>query len=89
MRVAVISAYYKESRHVLRKCHESVFAQAGDGTHFMVADGFPDADIDNWPGVVHIKIPNRADYGDTPRGVGAASAATSGFDAICFLDADN
>ncbi|SDG59302.1 glycosyltransferase family A protein [Paraburkholderia phenazinium] len=89
MRVAVISAYYREPRHILRRCHESVRAQSGDVTHFMVADGFPDAEVDSWEGVVHIKIPNHADYGDTPRGVGAACAATSGFDAICFLDADN
>jgi hypothetical protein len=55
----------------------------------MVADGFPAADVDSWESVVHIKIPNHADYGDTPRGVGAACAAANGFDAICFLDADN
>jgi hypothetical protein len=55
----------------------------------MVADGFAAAEIDSWESTVHIKIPNHADYGDTPRGVGAASAAASGFDAICFLDADN
>jgi hypothetical protein len=53
----------------------------------MVADGFPVSEVDSWAGVVHIKIPNHADYGDTPRGVGAASAAANGFDAICFLDA--
>jgi hypothetical protein len=89
MRVAVISAYYKEPLHVIQRCHESVLAQQGDVTHFMIADGFPLADVDSWERVVHIKIPNHADYGDTPRGVGAASAAANGFDAICFLDADN
>lgn len=89
MRVAVVSAYCKEPLHVLRRCHESVLAQSGDVTHFMIADGFADPDVDSWDGVVHIKIPNHADYGDTPRGVGAACAAAEGFDAICFLDADN
>jgi Glycosyl transferase family 2 len=89
MRVAAISAYYKEPPHVLRRCHESVLAQLGDVTHFMVADGFPISEIDSWTGVVHIKLPNHADYGDTPRGVGAASAVANGFDAICFLDSDN
>jgi glycosyltransferase involved in cell wall biosynthesis len=89
MRVAVISAYYKEPGHVLRRCHQSVLAQSGNVTHFMVADGFPSSDVDSWTNVVHIKIPNHADYGDTPRGVGAACAAANGFDAICFLDADN
>lgn len=89
MRVAVVSAYYKEPRHILQRCHESVLAQQGDVTHFLVADGFPASEVDSWERVVHIKIPNHSDYGDTPRGVGAACAATSGFDAICFLDADN
>ena len=89
MRVAVVSAYYKEPRHVLRRCHESVLAQAGNVTHIMVADGFPSSDVDSWKGVIHIKLPNHADYGDTPRGVGAACASANGFDAICFLDADN
>jgi glycosyltransferase involved in cell wall biosynthesis len=89
MRVAVISAYYKEPHHVLRRCHESVLAQHDDVVHFMVADGFPLAEVDSWKDVIHIKLPNHADYGDTPRGVGAACAAAQGFDAICFLDADN
>ncbi|MFM0202640.1 hypothetical protein PQR53_22535 [Paraburkholderia fungorum] len=44
-------------------------------THFMIADGFPVSEVDSWAGVVHIKIPNHADCGDTPRGVGAACAA--------------
>lgn len=47
MRVAVISADYKEPRHVLRRCHESVLAQLGDVTHFMVADGFPASEVDS------------------------------------------
>jgi len=83
------SPYYKEPLHVLRRCHESVLGQQGDATHSMVADRLPTADVDSWKSVVHIKIPNHADYGDTPRGVGAACAAANGFDAICFLDADN
>jgi hypothetical protein len=89
MRVAVISAYCKEPRDILRRCHESVAVQAGDVTHFMVADGFADPELDRWNDIVHIKIPHHADYGDTPRGVGAACASALGFDAICFLDADN
>jgi Glycosyl transferase family 2 len=89
MRIAVISAYCKEPHHVLRRCHESVAVQSGDVTHFMVADGFAKPEVDRWDRVVHIKLPQHADYGDTPRGVGAASAAALGFDAICFLDADN
>lgn len=88
MKVAVITAYYGEDIEIIRRCHESVLAQGSDVTHFLVSDGNPRDDIDTWD-CTHIKIPNHADYGDTPRGVGAASAAAKGFDAICFLDADN
>jgi glycosyltransferase involved in cell wall biosynthesis len=89
MKIAVITAYYNETFEQLMKCHDSVVKQSGDVTHFMVSDGKPHPDIDYWNGVVHIKIPNHGDYGDTPRGVGSASAAAQGYDAICFLDADN
>lgn len=89
MRVAVITPYYKEQFDILTKCHESVLAQSGEVTHVMIADGHPVPEIDNWPNVIHIKIPNSADYGSTPRGIGAAIAAVQDFDAMCFLDADN
>jgi len=90
MRVAVVTPYFKEPLDVLRRCHDSVAAQTGaDVTHVMVADGHGRAELDAWP-IRHLPMPwNHGDYGDTPRVTGAMSAATLGFDAICFLDADN
>ena len=35
-----------------------------------------------------LAIPNVGNYGDTPRGIGAAYAAGQGADAVIFLDAD-
>lgn len=88
MKIAVITPYYQESLAQLQQCHQSVLAQQGDVTHIMVADGHPQAIIDTWD-CQHMVLPNHNDYGDTPRGIGAASAAAQGFDGICFLDADN
>ncbi len=89
MRVAIISAYYKEPIEVLKRCYDSVIGQSyKDVTHFMVSDGVPNAEIDDWD-CVHIRLPNHADYGDTPRLVGAASAVAQGYDAVIYLDADN
>ncbi len=88
-RVAVITPYYKEETWKLRRCHESVLRQRGDVTHFMVADGFPNAEVDQW-GVRHIRLAAaHADNGDTPRGIGALVAFAQRFDAVAFLDADN
>jgi glycosyltransferase involved in cell wall biosynthesis len=90
MRVAVITPYFREPLDQLRRCHESVASQThADTVHFMVADGHPRAEVDGWP-VRHLPLPwNHADFGDTPRAVGAMSASSQGFDAIAFLDADN
>ena len=88
MRVAIITPYYKEPTEVLRRCHDSVKAQTYPVTHFMLSDGYPNAEVDNWD-VVHIKLPAHADSGDTPRAIGALSASAQGFDAISMLDADN
>lgn len=88
MRVAIITPYYKETTEVLRRCHDSVKAQTHPATHFMLSDGHPNAEVDHWD-VVHIKLPAHADSGDTPRAIGALSAAAQGFDAISLLDADN
>ena len=88
MRVAVITPYYKEDLNTLARCHKSVVNQTHkEVTHFMVADGFPRDYVDTWE-CEHIKLPNCADTGDTPRVVGYAVASARGFDAICFLDAD-
>ncbi|NWG46887.1 MAG: glycosyltransferase [Alphaproteobacteria bacterium] len=91
MRIAVVTPYYKEPSDWLSTCLESVRAQDVDCTHILVADGharddLPEAD----PRLVHMRLPRaHADYGDTPRTLGALSAVTLGFDAIAFLDADN
>jgi len=87
MKIAVITPYYKESMQVLSKCHNSVVKQTyTDITHFMVSDGFPKWFSFN---VEHLILPNAGDYGDTPRGIGAAVASSRGYDAVAFLDADN
>jgi glycosyltransferase involved in cell wall biosynthesis len=90
MRVAVITPYFREPLHELRRCHESVAAQThADVTHYMVADGEPKPEIDAWP-VRHMALPwNHGDFGDSPRTLAAMSANSQGFDAIAFLDADN
>lgn len=89
MKVAVITPYYKEPRAWLERCIQSVQAQVHPCTHIVVADGFAQGWIDSQP-VRHLKLDRpHADYGDTPRALGALMAANEGFDAICFLDADN
>lgn len=88
MRVAVITPYYKEPTAILRRCYDSVKAQTHAVTHFMLSDGYPNPEVDNWD-VVHIKLPAHGDSGDTPRAIGALSSSAMGFDAISLLDADN
>jgi len=88
-RVAVVTPYYKERRAWLERCIESVKAQDFPVTHYMVADGFAQDWIDG-TGVEHLKLGRgHADFGNTPRALGAQLAVSEGFDAICFLDADN
>jgi predicted O-linked N-acetylglucosamine transferase (SPINDLY family) len=88
-RVAVVTPYYKERRAWLERCIESVKAQDYPVTHYMVADGFAQDWIDG-AGVRHLKLDQgHADFGNTPRAIGAQLAVSEGFDAICFLDADN
>lgn len=89
LRIAVITPYYKESIEVLKRCHDSVMAQTYPATHFMIADGFSKTEVASW-NVIHDTLPiAHGDYGNTPRCMGALSAASLGFDAIMFLDADN
>lgn len=89
LRVAVITPYYLEALELLRNCHDSVLRQTYPATHFLVADGHPRQDVSEW-GVNHITLAKpHGDVGNTPRGIGAISAVNQGFDAVCFLDADN
>ena len=89
MRVAVVTPYFRESDEILGQCLESVAAQAHECTHILVADGFPNKVV---AGRIaeHFILPRpHADNGGVARCVGALSAASRGFDAVTFLDADN
>lgn len=88
--VAVVTPYFREPLEMLRRCHESVLAQDMDVTHFMVADGFPNAELKDWVQLRHVVLPAaHADNGNTPRGLGATLAEAEGFQFVAFLDADN
>jgi hypothetical protein len=88
-RIAVITPYYRESLEVLRHCHDSVRTQTHACTHFMIADGHPQADVSGWK-AQHLILPHsHDDNGNTPRAIGSLSAMNQGFDAIAYLDADN
>jgi hypothetical protein len=89
MRVAVVTPYHREPRPWLERCVASVRAQTRECTHVLVADGHPQAWLDD-AGVRHLRLDRaHADYGNTPRSLGAQLAVSEGFDAVAFLDADN
>ena len=88
-RYAIVTPYYKEDRSLLERCIRSVQAQTVPADHFLIADGFPQDWIDN-EAVRHLKLDqNHADYGNTPRTLGALMAVSEGYQGIGFLDADN
>jgi hypothetical protein len=88
-RYAIITPYYKESRTLLERCIKSVLGQSVSTDHFLVADGHPQAWIDN-AGVRHFKLDrSHGDFGNTPRGVGALIAIAEQYIGIGLLDADN
>lgn len=92
LRVAVVTPYYREPAAILRRCMESVQAQSYPHVvHYMVADGVPQPELmAEWPRVHHISLPHgHANFGSTPRGIGALCALADNFDVVCFLDADN
>ena len=92
LRVAVVTPYHGEPAAVLRRCMHSVRAQDHPHVvHYMVADGLPQpALLAEWPQVRHIPLPHgNANFGCTPRGIGALCALADGADVVCFLDADN
>ncbi len=85
---AVVTPYYKESRDTIEKCIASVAAQTVAADHFLVADGFAQDWIDTRE-VRHFKLDTgHADFGNTPRGIGALLAASEQYHGIAFLDAD-
>mgnify|MGYP001316079904 CR=1 FL=1 len=89
MKVAVITPYFQEPQHWIERCVASVRVQTHPCTHFMMSDGQPLDALDQ-AGVRHVRLGRaHADYGNTPRAIGAQLAVAEGFDAIAFLDADN
>ena len=89
MKIAVVSAYYKEEPELLERCLNSVKKQTIKCDHFFISDGHPQAWIKN-SGVRHIELgKSHNDYGNTPRGIGAQIAISEGYEAICFIDSDN
>jgi hypothetical protein len=87
--VAVITPYYKESLTKLQRCHQSVMRQGTNVQHYMIADGCPQSDVNQWD-ITHITLPQaHGDNGNTPRGIGGMIAFAKGFDALAYLDADN
>jgi hypothetical protein len=88
MRIAVITPYYREALATVHRCHGSVLAQTVSCDHFLIADGYPRSEIASWR-AIHLTLPPHADYGNTPRLIGSASADSLGYDAIALLDADN
>lgn len=88
-RCIVVTPYHGEDRLTLQRCIHSVRSQSVGSEHLLVADGKPQDWIDA-EGVRHLRLDrSHADFGNTPRGVGALLAAAEGFDAIALLDADN
>ena len=89
MRVAVVTPYYQEPRAWLQRCVDSVRTQVHACEHFVVADGHAQDWLDA-AGVRHLRLDRaHADYGNTPRSIGAQLAVAEGFQAVAFLDADN
>jgi glycosyltransferase involved in cell wall biosynthesis len=89
MKIAVITPYYNEPIEVLRQCHESVLNQSISATHFFIADGFPQSELEQW-NIKHISLAQgHDDNGDTPRGIGGLLAEVEGYDYVAYLDADN
>ena len=89
VKVAVVSPYFHESADILQRCVSTVNQQTLPATHYLVADGFPQALPAAFSGV-HLVLPlNAGNYGATPRGLGAQLAFNDGCDAVAFLDADN
>lgn len=89
MRVAVISPFHAEAPETIQRCIDSVVDQTYPSAHILVGDGADKPDV-SLRGTQLIQLPvAHGDYGDTPRLIGSVSAATQGYDAICWLDADN
>lgn len=88
MKIAVITPVGPNANYEhLQKCRASVNAQAHPVDHVMVYDGEYEY-ATNDDGDVHLPYPS-GDFGDTPRAIGSMYAFGQGYDAVCWLDADN
>ncbi|QPN61041.1 glycosyltransferase [Synechococcus sp. CBW1002] len=88
-RVAVITPYHNEPTPILRRCHESVLRQSSSCSHFFIADGPGNPELDSWDCRHIILGKGHRDNGNTPRGIGSLCAMNEGYDAIAYLDVDN
>lgn len=89
MRVAVVTAVYKPNLDWLKRCCDSVSQQTHPCTQILVSDGSGPNPIKNFNGQFIQLGQNHDDWGDTPRTIGAFSAAAQGFDGVLWLDQDN
>ena len=88
-RYAIVTPYCREPRATLGRCIDSVRRQTVGADHLLVADGFPQEWLDGVR-VNHLRLGRcHADFGNTPRGLGAMLAIAEHYEAIGFLDADN
>src|SRR5207248_9274988 len=79
-RYVFITPYYKETRALLEQCIGPVWSQTIRADHILVADGFPQDWIDQ-TNVRHVRLDRaHADWGNTPRCIGALMAAAEGYD---------
>ena len=84
VKVAAVTPYYRESRAQIERCLASVQLQSVKTDHFLVSDGFAQDWLDDM-NVRHLRLGvGHADYGNTPRGLGALLAASEQYDAIFF-----
>lgn len=88
-KVAVVTAYAKESLETLQKCIASVRGQTVSCVHILVADGFANDVIAQQSGenLLHIALPENIGFNQC--GVGVELAFAMGFEAVAILDADN
>ncbi|SNS05113.1 Glycosyl transferase family 2 [Sphingomonas laterariae] len=85
----VVTPYHREPRHLIERCVASVAGQTMPVDHILVADGHPQAWIDDLP-VRHIRLDRaHANFGNTPRAIGMMLGIAEGYGAIAPLDADN
>lgn len=89
MRVAVVTALYKPRLDWLKRCCDSVRQQTHACTQILVSDGSGPNPLPDFTGQLIELGQNHNDWGDTPRTIGAFSAAAQGFDGIVWLDQDN